>query len=168
MHELPWITILGSRVKRFANHFREWWSHEWKSLANRFTSDRKKSLFTITNVSFYFLCAIRYVLNTQFRYKQLSISDFAIVAKGGPFWLSIVTSPQLICDVTWTWSTGIVTSYSSIVLARANWRKGDLHWWITNVNIDFSPPGIHGLAYRRVSYDRSCPVADHSLCATSP
>ena len=38
---LPWITIFGSRVRRFANNFREWRSHEWKSLANRITSDPK-------------------------------------------------------------------------------------------------------------------------------
>ena len=30
--------------------------------------------------------------------KQLSIADFAIVAKDSLFWFSIVTSPQLICD----------------------------------------------------------------------
>ena len=41
MHELPWITIFGSRVRRFANNFPEWRSHEWKSLANRITSDPK-------------------------------------------------------------------------------------------------------------------------------
>ena len=41
MHELPWITIFGSRVRRFANHFHEWRSHGWKSLANRITSDPK-------------------------------------------------------------------------------------------------------------------------------
>ena len=58
--------------------------------------------------------------------KQLSITDFAIVAKDGLFWLSIVTSPQLICDVMRAWGTGIVTSFSSIVLARVIWRKGDL------------------------------------------
>ena len=40
------------------------------------------------------------------------------------FWLSIVTPPQLICDIT---RTSIVTSYSLIVLAHANWHKGDLH-----------------------------------------
>ena len=40
------------------------------------------------------------VLNTQFRQKQLSIADFAVVAKDSLFWSSIVTSPQLICDVT--------------------------------------------------------------------
>ena len=54
-------------------------------------------------------------------------AHFAIVAKEGLFWLNIVTSSQLICDVTRMRGTGIVTSYSSIVLARANWRKGDLH-----------------------------------------
>ena len=41
MHELPWKTIFGSRVRRFANNCHEWWSHEWKSLANRITSDPK-------------------------------------------------------------------------------------------------------------------------------
>ena len=45
-----------------------------------------------------------------------------------------------------TRDTSIVTSYSSIVLARANWCEGDLHKWITIVNIDFSPPGFHGFA----------------------
>ena len=59
--------------------------------------------------------------------KELSSSaHFPIVAKGGLFWPSIVTSPQLICDVMQTRNTGIVTSYLSIVIARANWRKGDL------------------------------------------
>ena len=32
--------------------------------------------------------------------KQLSIADFAIVAKDNLFWFSIVTSLQLICEVT--------------------------------------------------------------------
>ena len=32
--------------------------------------------------------------------KQLSIANFAIVAKDSLFWFSIVTSPQLIWDVT--------------------------------------------------------------------
>ena len=45
IHELPWITILRSQVRRFANNFHEWRSHEycheWKSLANRITSDPK-------------------------------------------------------------------------------------------------------------------------------
>ena len=76
---------------------------------------------------YYFISYTLYVLNTSFRYKQSSIAHFAIVASDGLFWLNIVTSSQLICDVTQTRGTGIVTSYSSIVLARANWRKGDLH-----------------------------------------
>ena len=61
-------------------------------------------------------------LNAQFRPKQVTIADFAIVARDG-----LLQSLQLFCDVTRTRVTGIVTSYSSIVLARANWRKGDLH-----------------------------------------
>ena len=84
----------------------------------------QKSLFTVANVLFYFLRDFG-ALNTQFRWKQLSITDFDVVAKDGLFWLSIVTSPQLICDVTQTCDTDIVTSYLSIVLARANWH--DLH-----------------------------------------
>ena len=53
--------------------------------------------------------------------------DGKVVGKMGLFWLSIVSSPQLISEVTRTWGTSIVTSCSSIVLARASWRKGDLH-----------------------------------------
>ena len=82
--------------------------------------------------------------------KQLSIAYFAIVAKDSLFWFSIVTSPQLICDITRMYDTGIVTSYSSIVLARPNWRKGDLHLWITAMNIDISPPGIHDLVCKKI------------------
>ena len=77
---------------------------------------------------YYFISyTLFYVMNTQIRYKLSSSAHFAIVAKGGIFWLSIVTSPQLICDVTRTRETGFVTSYLSIVIARANWRKSDLH-----------------------------------------
>ena len=48
---------------------------------------------------YYISYTLFFVLNTQFCWKQLSITDFAIVAKDGLFWLSIVTSAQLICDV---------------------------------------------------------------------
>ena len=68
-----------------------------------------------------------YFRKTQFHQKQSSSSHFDIVAKDGIFFLSIVTSPRLICDVTRTRDVGIVTSYSSIVLARAIWRKYDIH-----------------------------------------
>ena len=50
-----------------------------------------------------------------------------IVTEDGLFWPSIVTSQQLIRDVTRMWGTGIVTSYMSIVLACVNWRKGNIH-----------------------------------------
>ena len=39
MHELPWITIFWSGVRRFANDFHEWRSQSWKSLRNHITSD---------------------------------------------------------------------------------------------------------------------------------
>ena len=41
MDQLLWITILGSRGRRFANDFHEWRSHVWKSLVNRLMSDSK-------------------------------------------------------------------------------------------------------------------------------
>ena len=53
----------------------------------------------VTNVLFYFLHAVWCPEHT-ITLKQLSIAEFAIVAKDGLFWFSIVTSPQLICDVT--------------------------------------------------------------------
>ena len=68
-----------------------------------------------------------FISYTPFYYKQSSIAHFAIVATDGLFWFNIVTSSQLFCDVMRMRGTGIVTSYLSIVLARANWRKGDLH-----------------------------------------
>ena len=86
----------------------------------------QKSLFTVTNVLFYFLHVIQCPEQT-IPLKQWQIAHFAIVAKDGLFWFGTVMSQQLICDVTWAWGTGIVTSYSSIVLARANWCKGNLH-----------------------------------------
>ena len=76
---------------------------------------------------YYISYTLFYVPERTVPLKQLSIADFAIVAKDGLLWFNIVTSLQLICDVSRTRVTGIVTSYSSIVLARANWRKGDLH-----------------------------------------
>ena len=115
MHELPRVTILWSRVVWFANYSHDWRNHEWKYLANHLTSDQK-SLFTATNVLFYFLHAILYLEHTPFRYKQSSIAHFVTVARDGLFWLNIVTSSQLICDVMRTRGTGIVPSYSLIVL----------------------------------------------------
>ena len=73
--------------------------------------------------------------------KQSLIADFAIFAKDLALWCQ----HSSICDVKQTWSTGIVMSYLWIVFARANWRKGNFHYWITTMNIDSLSPGIHGL-----------------------
>ena len=137
MHELLWITILSHEWGNFPITFtsEEVMSENHWQIASRVT---QKSLFMATNVLFYFLHDILCPEHT-ISLKQLLIADFAIVAEDGLFWISIVTSPQLICDVTRTWGAGIVTSYLSIVLARANWREGDLHKWITVMNIDFLP-----------------------------
>ena len=119
---------------------------------------------TVTNVLFYFLHAIWCPEHT-ISLKQLSTTDFCIVAKNSLFWLSIVMSSQLICDVTRMLYTGIVTSYSLTVLACANWRKGHLHKWKTAVNIDFSPPGIYGLVCKKITYPCSAPNDDlANLC----
>ena len=76
---------------------------------------------------YYFISyTLVYVPERTIPLKQLSIADFAIVAKDGLFRFRILSSLPLICDVTRTRVTGIVTSYSPIVVARANWRKGDL------------------------------------------
>ena len=95
MHELPWITILGSRVMWFANYFtsEEVTSENQWQIASQVT---QKSLFMVTNVLFYFL----HTIWTHIPLKQLWIADVAIVTKDSLFWFSIVTSPLLICDVT--------------------------------------------------------------------
>ena len=38
MYELPWVTIFGLRVGRFANNFYEWLRHSWKLYSKRITS----------------------------------------------------------------------------------------------------------------------------------
>ena len=43
-----------------------------------------------------------YVLDAPFRYKQSLIAHFAIDTKDGLFWIKIVTSSQLICDIMQT------------------------------------------------------------------
>ena len=117
MHELPWITIFWSLMKCLPMIFmseNHWQITSWVT---------KKSLFMVMNVLFYFshtiLCS-----EHKIPLKTIINLHFAIVAKNSLFWLRIVTSPQLICDVTWS---SIVTSYLSVVLACANWCKGHLH-----------------------------------------
>ena len=98
MNELLRITIFGSRVKRFANNFHESRSHEWKSLANRVTSGPKIVIYGNECI---ILFLTRYLMSWTHTSDKIIIDRlFAIVAKDSLFWFSIVTSPQLICDVT--------------------------------------------------------------------
>ena len=123
----------------------QWFSWVTKSLANRLASDPKALIFgNEYDISFLTPYLMSWTHNCA--RKQLSIADFAIFAKDGRCRISILTLPQFTCDVTRTYGTGIVTSYSLIDVARAIWRKGGFHKWSTAVNIDWSPPGIHGLA----------------------
>ena len=66
---------------------------------------------------YYFISyTLFYVPDRKIPLKKLSIADFAIVAKDGLFWFSVVTSLQLICDVTRTRVTGIVTHIRRLFL----------------------------------------------------
>ena len=123
MHELPWITIFGSRVRRFANNFHEWKIHEWKSLANHITSDSKIFIHGNECIIIFLTCYFMSWRHSSTKNNHRSLIS-PLSLKNGLFWLSTVTSPQFICGVTWS---GIVTLYSLTVFARANWRKGDLH-----------------------------------------
>ena len=147
----------GSRVRWFAKDFHKWQSHEWKIIGKSHHVWYKIVIHGNECIILFLIYAI-FMSWTQCRKKQLSIVDFATAAKDRP---SIVTSPNLIYDVWRTWGTGIVTSYSSIFLARANWCKGNLHQWITTENIDFSQPGNHGLACKKLPL---CP----DICHTNP
>ena len=95
MYMLAWITIFLPRVGRFGRYF-----HAWKSLAYCLTLPNKLSE------------------HTDPPKKQPGIAHFVIVVKDGFFWLSIMTSPHLTCDVRRTLVACIVTLYTSIVLAR--------------------------------------------------
>ena len=131
------LSMSRVRHKELCMSYREqrFLGHEWCDLPMIFTSENhcqiasrvtQKSLYTVTNVLFYFLHVIACPQNTFFL-KTIIDRSFHICRQGRSFWLGIETSPQLICDVKRTRNTSIVTSYSSIVLARANWRKGDLN-----------------------------------------
>ena len=121
-----WVTVnndFWSRVRWFANDFHEWHSHEWKSMANHLTSDHKIVIHGNECIILSLTCYLMYWTHHSATNKHRSlISPLSLTTV-----FSFVTSPRLICDVTRTRGTGIVTSYSSIVLARANWCKGDLH-----------------------------------------
>ena len=96
MHELPWITIF-CQVGRFGNDFQEWRRHEWKSLPNRLMS-HNKSLFTVTNVLFYFLHAISCHEHTN-PLKTIIERSFRHCCQGRSFltWYCDVTTIDLWC-----------------------------------------------------------------------
>ena len=89
-----WLSrVTKSRVQVIGKSYHEW---------------LKKSLFKVANVLFHFLHVIIFPEHS-IPLKQSSIVHFAIVAKEDILWSSIVTSPQLISDVTRTRGTYIVT-----------------------------------------------------------
>ena len=121
MHDLPWITIFLVTSQAIC---------QWFSLGTEVTSENhwqiasgvtpnNRYLSIVMNVLFYFLQAILCPEHTV-PLKAIIDRSFRHCHRGRFFWLSIVSSPQLICDVTLTRATGIVTSYSSIVLVHAN------------------------------------------------
>ena len=145
MHELPWIKIFLSRVRQFGNDFHEWRSHEWKSLPNSLTSDKKKALFMVTNVLFYFLHTILCHEHTN-PLRTIIERSFRHCCQGWPF----LTEH---CDVTtidlWRhvnakyWYCDIIFVFCHCTRKLAQ-RRSSL------VNIDISPPGIHGLACKNM------------------
>ena len=150
MHDLPYITIF---------------CHELGDSARVFTSDEVTSgnhcriASPVTkNVIHGNECIIlfltRYFMSwihssTKNNY-QSPISPFSLRTVCSD--LALWRHHRWICDVTRTWGTGILTWYSSIILARTSWHKGDLHLRITTMNIDFSPTGIHGLAFKKYEF----------------
>ena len=141
-----WVTVNGdfwSLVRWFANDFYEWRTIfvvtrevlcQWFFTSDEVTSENhwqitsrvtKKSLLTVTNALFYSLHAFS-VWNTPFRHKQSSFAHFAFDAKDGLFWINIVTSSQLICDVMRTRSTGHCDVTFVDCSCTHNWHKGDL------------------------------------------
>ena len=120
-----WVTVNNdflSRVRRFGNDFHKWRSHEWKLLPNRPTSDKKIVIHGNECIILFLTCYfMSWTHKSAKNYHRALISP--LLPRAAFFWPSIMTSPQLICDIMRTRNTGIVTSYLSIVIARANWRR---------------------------------------------
>ena len=74
------------------------------------------SLFMVTHTLSYIMHVILWPQLTNLLKTWWKSAHFTIVAKDGPFSLSIVTSPQLICDVTRTRCTGILKYIRLLVL----------------------------------------------------
>ena len=119
---------MGYREYRF-------FCHEWGDSAMIFTS-----------LSSYFYTLFYALTEHTSPRKQSSIAYFAIFAKDGLFWLSIVASSQFNlfrpANARYWHCDGIFVDCS----CTRKLSSSDLHWWITIVNIDFPQPGIHGLS----------------------
>ena len=113
---------------------------------NRFTSDKRIVIHCNP-----------YIITFPTRFNALNTNSIQIIIdhsfrpdrQGRSFRMPIATSARRTCVVTRTRGTVIVTLYSSIVFTRTNWGKVDLHQWITAVNMDCPPSGIHGIACRK-------------------
>ena len=81
IQSLPWITILWSLTKRFANDFQSWLRHSWKLLANRPTRDQKFIIHGYSCIILYILhpCVI-YCHNPFFIVRQQYMSFYSAMA----------------------------------------------------------------------------------------
>ena len=126
--EAIWQWFSRVMMRRFGNDCHEWWSHEWKSLPNRLTSDIKKIGI---HGNPYITLSLHAILCPDQAHRPL----ITIIARSFRSFSSRVVFSDLalgshhssICDVTRARGIGIVASYSSIGLARANWHKVDFH-----------------------------------------
>ena len=136
---------MGHRGYRFlvtSEAIWQWFSRvtKWKSLSKRLTSD-KKSVFRVAHSVFYFLNTI--VCPEDPAHKSSRTAHFANFAKDGLFDRNVSTVQ---CVMP---SERQLVSYSSIIVTRANWSKRRPSLVNKTVDIDFPPPGIHGLARKR-------------------
>ena len=111
-----WVTVnndfFWSWVRRFANDFHEWWSHKWKSSVNHITSDPKIVIHGNECIILFITRNLMSLTHNCFKNNHrwfisqlLSRTVFSDLA----LW-------QLICDVTRTGYTSVVTSYSWLFL----------------------------------------------------
>ena len=84
MHELPWITIFGSLVMRFANDFHLWLRHSWKSLANRLIRDPRIIIHGNS-------CIILYILHSQYHDHWWPVDSTSQGIKQSWYWLVFET-----------------------------------------------------------------------------
>ena len=124
MHELPWIRIFGSRVRRFANNFHEWRNHEWKLFANGITSDPKVVIHGNECIILFLTRNLCPWAHTSAK-KKSSVADVTIVIKDGLFWL--VNNSE------------VYTRISCLTSSAWNITRKKCHWWPHNCDHDSRP-----------------------------